>query len=422
MAWLGRVLTAWVFAIASVCASARAQNDPTALLTSATALQEASEHEAARVLLEQAYARAPSARVAGQLAISELALSRFREAEAHFTEALRAATDPWAIAHRDELVEGLGRAAAELGTIDTSRLEPGTEIFHGDETLGYAPAPIRWPAGSVELELESDEGSVAAIVTLAAGQTVVLDPPSFAPDTPAVTATSASARSTIAFPDSFRAAFARRGDPRPPLERTDWLVPDWATSTDLVIVARAGALFSPVDRVARSFTVDCKTEDLVLNPRLAIGAGVNVGIDLPLVLVMHGNLTLEPRSECEREDLVRDPLYDRVVHAREGWLAGLAVEASIRLTPGRVWYVGLGGELGVGVFFHEHQSLWQRSSDYPAPSFDGEVGATFLGRVFLEVGAYFGPEQTWSAGVRGGLGTPHLGSLEFELAIPLVGL
>lgn len=412
----------FVVVLIGTAADVAAQADNSALLTSAASLQEASQHEAARVLLREAFARTPTPRIAGQLAISELALGQYRDAEVHFAEAL-ASSDEWVALHRAQLADGLRDAAAQLGTIDTSRLPPGTAIRIGDTIMGYAPTALRWASGSIELRVRT--GDVEAPVTLevVAGQIAVLEPPARS-GTPATHRDPIRAAATLAFPESMRRRFAASGMPREPLSLSAWTEPEWALDVEFVIVARGGAgvFVRPAEAFLES---DCGFDDAVFPvPRFAVGAGLQVGLGLPSVFFARAFGSLQTLSGCEHEDLPDDPVSFSVTRTHDGWLIGLNVEAGLRYTPRRNWYLGIGAEVGLGFYAHDvHIVRHNRSAAEPWQlSDDSEITVEALWKGFLEVGFNFGSEGDWSGGVRVGGGMPTLASLELELVVPLAEL
>ena len=178
------------------------------LVTEGVALRRAGDDEGALACFLESLAIAPTARALAQLALAELALSRWVPAETHLSEAL-ASGEPWIVERRPMLQEQLASIRGHLGRIEVvihraSREGPPVAIdFEGGDfastilldgrpvTRLSADAPIWVEPGSHTLEVRApgfqllsqtvlvDVGEVANVV-----MTLVPLPPAPPPQPP----------------------------------------------------------------------------------------------------------------------------------------------------------------------------------------------------------------------------------------------
>jgi len=101
----------------------------------------------------RAYASTPNPRTLAQIGLAEQALGIWVDAEAHITEALKAAGDAWIVKNRPLLQQQLQTVASHLGTLVVESATPGLTL----EINGVAAAsptlqrPLRVVAGTVVL-------------------------------------------------------------------------------------------------------------------------------------------------------------------------------------------------------------------------------------------------------------------------------
>lgn len=188
----GPVRSGWALAAAFAlfASSARAQNaDADGALRRGVELRARGDDEGALTAFRSAYALRPTAHARGQMALAELALGRWAEAEAHLREALEDRHDAWIARHRPTLVEAAATIEGHLGSLEVRGDSAGAEVFLDGRAAGVLPlaAPLRVPAGRVVLEVRA-AGYITAQrqVTVIAGQTAREEVALVAVEAPAV--------------------------------------------------------------------------------------------------------------------------------------------------------------------------------------------------------------------------------------------
>ncbi len=118
-----------------------------------------SQHDAeALALFQRAQALEPSVMVQAQVALAELALGRWRDADAHLREALAATADPWIARNLDGLRAALARVDEHLGTLEIYGGVDGAAVSVDGEAVGALPlaGPLRWPVGRVTVRVSAE--------------------------------------------------------------------------------------------------------------------------------------------------------------------------------------------------------------------------------------------------------------------------
>ncbi len=117
------------------------------------------QHDAdALDLFRRAEALEPSAMVRAQIALAELALGHWRDADAHLREALATTADPWIARNLDGLRAALSRVDEHLGTLEIYGGVDGAQVSVDGESVGVLPlaAPLRWPVGRVTVRVSAE--------------------------------------------------------------------------------------------------------------------------------------------------------------------------------------------------------------------------------------------------------------------------
>lgn len=147
----------------------------------ANALRRRGRDAEALAIFEALYRRSPTAATLARLALTEGALSRWVDAEAHLTEALSHEGDPFIAAHRDELSSALTRIRAQLAEVTVETELRDAEVFVDGRRAGRADGtPLRLAPGDVRVELRPTAGVPRSrVVSLRAGERTALrfDPP-----------------------------------------------------------------------------------------------------------------------------------------------------------------------------------------------------------------------------------------------------
>lgn len=106
---------------------------------------------------QQAQALEPSAMVLAQIALAELALGRWRDADAHLREALAATGDPWIARNLDGLQAARARVDEHLGSLELYGGVDGAEVSVDGEVVGRLPLarPLRWSVGRITVRVRA---------------------------------------------------------------------------------------------------------------------------------------------------------------------------------------------------------------------------------------------------------------------------
>lgn len=117
--------------------------------------------DAALRVFQIAFAIRQEARAQVRIALAELSMGRFVEAEEHFVQALQTPNDPWIIANRAQVQQALAQARLQLGTLEIRCNVPGAELRVNEaryRTLSYQPGPqrVRIQQGTWRVEIRAD--------------------------------------------------------------------------------------------------------------------------------------------------------------------------------------------------------------------------------------------------------------------------
>jgi hypothetical protein len=143
---------------ATASSPARAAPSEAEVLSRAVELRERGQDVEALALLAEAHARAPSPRIAAQLALVELAREQWLGAETHLTEALAATSDAWVRSNRSVLEPRLEAVRARLAWLQLGTTPDGVSVALDGKVLGVTPfaGPQRVLAGTRTLTLTRD--------------------------------------------------------------------------------------------------------------------------------------------------------------------------------------------------------------------------------------------------------------------------
>ena len=149
-----------VFVLATVLARPAAADDATTadkLIHRGVELRRVHDDDGAQREFQQAYDLVHSPRAAGQLGLAEQALGRWEDAEAHLSEAIRAAGDSWVAKNRAVLDQALVTIQAHLGRIEVIGDPEGAAVSLNGRAVGKLPLaqPIRVSAGQVDVEVHA---------------------------------------------------------------------------------------------------------------------------------------------------------------------------------------------------------------------------------------------------------------------------
>lgn len=156
--FIASVCVATLLAAAPIPARAQAQaSDEEALIKHGLELRQKGDDEAALRDFRRAYDLWHSGRAMAQIALAEQALGHWAEAEAHLTEALRHAEEPWVARNMRLLKQALGDIQSHLGSLQLSGGVAGAEVLINGARVGTLPiaTALRVPAGSVALEVRA---------------------------------------------------------------------------------------------------------------------------------------------------------------------------------------------------------------------------------------------------------------------------
>lgn len=110
----------------------------------------------ALALFQELHARAQEPRALAQIALTEVSLSRWLDAEAHLIEALTALRDPWVMRNRPSLLATLETLRAHIGTLVVSCDVETAEVWIDGRRAGPVGAPLHVLAGQVSFEVRAE--------------------------------------------------------------------------------------------------------------------------------------------------------------------------------------------------------------------------------------------------------------------------
>lgn len=124
------------------------------LISRGVGLRKAGSDQEAMEVFRQAYREFHSPRSAAQLGLSEQAVGRWDEAEAHLVEALRADGDPWIRKNREALTGALAVVKTHIARLEILGTPEGAEVLVNGKVVGRLPlsTPIGTSAGEVDVE------------------------------------------------------------------------------------------------------------------------------------------------------------------------------------------------------------------------------------------------------------------------------
>ena len=160
------------FLVLSTLAAPAAAQDASALVEQGLTLRERGDDAGALRRFEAAYALEPAARTRAQIALAEMALSRWLDAERHLTEAL-ATQDPWIENNRVALNGAMAGIREHIGRLQVEADQPDAELWIDGQRVGSLPLPnpIARDPGPVTFEVRADGFETEArTVTLGGGQ------------------------------------------------------------------------------------------------------------------------------------------------------------------------------------------------------------------------------------------------------------
>jgi hypothetical protein len=148
-------LFAGLLGLCAAGAALAAPEDPDALIEQGKTLRKAGDDEGAYKFFLRAYNISKSARAAAQLGTCEYQLSRWVDAEAHLTEALKRANDPYIVKNRELIVEALRDVRTHLGHLEITGRPSGAEVEVGGRLIGRLPlpGPIRVATGEINVRV-----------------------------------------------------------------------------------------------------------------------------------------------------------------------------------------------------------------------------------------------------------------------------
>lgn len=149
------------FALAALChAHLALAQSPAAreLAQRGFAAREAQRDDEALRLFREALALDGSPMVLAQVALAELALGRWRDADTHLREARARGDDPWISRNREALAAAQARVDEHLGSLELYGGVDGAEVSLDGEPAGRYPLPaaLRWPVGRVTVRVRAD--------------------------------------------------------------------------------------------------------------------------------------------------------------------------------------------------------------------------------------------------------------------------
>jgi hypothetical protein len=118
--------------------------------------REGKEHQAF-ALFHKAHDLSPTPRTAAQLALVEMQLSYWLDAEKHLSEALAAPHDLWVDRNRQALETALQQVKASIGLLEVAGSPPGAQVKVNGRAVGRLPLPepIRLAEGPAVVEVSA---------------------------------------------------------------------------------------------------------------------------------------------------------------------------------------------------------------------------------------------------------------------------
>lgn len=96
-------------------------------------------------------------RTVARVALAEMAIQRWLDAETHLSEALQSPQDPWIQEHRAQIDAALREVRTHLGLLRVHCDVEGARVWLGTTNLGRANgAVLRAPSGSLEIEVRAE--------------------------------------------------------------------------------------------------------------------------------------------------------------------------------------------------------------------------------------------------------------------------
>ena len=150
------ILTVAIALLAANDAHAQAP-DAEAIIRHGVELREQGHDDTALVEFRRAWDLSQSGRARAQMALAELGLGRWLDADAHMREAL-ATTHPWVRTNRTALERAQRTIESHVGGVEISGNVQGAEVRINGEPIGSLPmtAPARVVAGTVTLEVRAE--------------------------------------------------------------------------------------------------------------------------------------------------------------------------------------------------------------------------------------------------------------------------
>jgi hypothetical protein len=116
----------------------RAEDDPEALIRQGVELRRRGDDVTAHGYFDRAYERSHTPRSSAQLGLSDLALSKWLDAELRLSEALTA-PDPWVESHKEALEKARTTARAHLGRVAVTGAPANASVAAGDGAAAALP-------------------------------------------------------------------------------------------------------------------------------------------------------------------------------------------------------------------------------------------------------------------------------------------
>lgn len=147
----------------------------------------------ALALFQELHARTQEPRALAQIALTEVSLGRWLDAEAHLIEALTALRDPWVMRNRPSLLATLETMRAHIGTLVISCDVVTAEVWIDGRRAGPVGAPLHVLAGHVSFEVRAEGRPTSARSVSVEANATVRAEVRFSSGTSAASASSPSA-------------------------------------------------------------------------------------------------------------------------------------------------------------------------------------------------------------------------------------
>ncbi|MCB9594545.1 MAG: PEGA domain-containing protein [Sandaracinaceae bacterium] len=146
-----------LFTSLQVAGLASAQDTAATLVEQGLDLREQGDDEGALARFEAAYRLDPSPRTLAQIALAEMATSRWLQAEEHLTQAL-ATQHEWIETNRVALNGAMAGIRDHIGRLQVEATPEGAELWIGGQRVGTLPLPAPLPRdpGDIEIEIRAD--------------------------------------------------------------------------------------------------------------------------------------------------------------------------------------------------------------------------------------------------------------------------